>query len=209
MTETISDATLATIVEGLTTRGWVITHDFLTPEQLQQLTHESRQLWESGHFRRAGVGHGEQLKVRDEIRTDHVCWLDPATLTPAQKVYFDRLEQLRQAINGQLYLGLFEFEGHLAVYPPGSFYKRHSDQFRGVELRTVTCVYYLNEAWREEDGGQLRIYFNEEGEERHFDVLPRGGTLVTFLSGEYEHEVLLARRERMSMTGWFRRRELP
>jgi SM-20-related protein len=37
----------------------------------------------------------------------------------------------------------------------------------------------------------------------HFDVAPIGGTFVTFLSAEYEHEVLPARRERASLTGWF------
>jgi SM-20-related protein len=39
-------------------------------------------------------------------------------------------------------------------------------------------------------------------------VLPQGGRLVAFLSDRFEHEVLPARRERMSFTGWFRRRSL-
>ena len=33
------------------------------------------------------------------------------------------------------------------------------------------------------------------------------GTLVAFLSSQFEHEVLPATRERCSLTGWFRRRE--
>ena len=43
---------------------------------------------------------------------------------------------------------------------------------------------------------------------RSFDVLPRGGTLVVFLSDRFPHEVLPARRERLSLAGWFRRRSL-
>jgi SM-20-related protein len=39
-------------------------------------------------------------------------------------------------------------------------------------------------------------------------VLPQGGRLVAFQSDRFEHEVLPARRERMSFTGWFRRRPL-
>jgi SM-20-related protein len=206
MSDIALDSTLATIIHGLAERGWVITHDFLTREEWQQLATESRQRWQAGEFHQAGVGHGGNLKVRNEVRSDDVLWLEPPALSPAQQRYFDRLEQLRQAINANLYLGLFEFEGHFAIYPPGSFYKRHSDQFHGVELRTVTCVYYLNNDWREEDGGQLRIYHDDQGHENHFDVLPTGGTLVTFLSGVYEHEVLPARRERLSLTGWFRKR---
>lgn len=200
------DATLTTITDELIAQGWSINHDFLSPDECRTLAQESHQLWTEGSFRRAGVGYGETLRVREDIRTDHVHWLDEATLSPGQRRYFVRLEELRQTINRRLYLGLFEFEGHFAVYPPGSFYKRHLDQFKGVELRTVTCVYYLNEGWQAEDGGQLRLYLDENGVERHFDILPTMGTLVTFLSGEYEHEVLPSRRERMSLTGWFRRR---
>ncbi|MCO6705038.1 2OG-Fe(II) oxygenase, partial [Streptomyces sp. CHB9.2] len=43
-------------------------------------------------------------------------------------------------------------------------------------------------------------------ERRHQDVLPLGGSLVCFLSGQLPHEVLPATRERLSLTGWFRRR---
>jgi SM-20-related protein len=41
------------------------------------------------------------------------------------------------------------------------------------------------------------------------DVLPEGGTLVAFLSERFQHEVLPARRERLALTGWFRRRASP
>ena len=35
------------------------------------------------------------------------------------------------------------------------------------------------------------------------DVLPQGGRLVAFLSDRFEHEVLPARRDRLSFTGWY------
>ena len=35
--------------------------------------------------------------------------------------------------------------------------------------------------------------------------MPEGGTLVCFLSDRFHHEVLPARRERLSITGWFTR----
>jgi SM-20-related protein len=66
----------------------------------------------------------------------------------------------------------------------------------------LSCVLYLNDGWRAEDGGALRLYLPT----RHCDVLPRAGTLVAFLSERFEHEVLPAQRERLSLTGWFRRR---
>ena len=116
------------------------------------------------------------------------------------------MERLRHVLNRVLMLGLFDFEGHLAVYPPGTYYRKHLDQFKGVGLRTVTCVLYLNRDWSEEDGGQLRIYTDPEDQGRYQEITPRGGTLVTFLSARFLHEVLPARRERISVAGWFRRR---
>lgn len=67
----------------------------------------------------------------------------------------------------------------------------------------VSLVLYLNDAWLPEQGGELRLYLDER---RHQDVLPLGGSLVCFLSGQLPHEVLPATRERLSLTGWFRRR---
>jgi SM-20-related protein len=64
-------------------------------------------------------------------------------------------------------------------------------------------VLYLNELWPAEQGGQLRLYLDEE---RTMEIMPRGGTLVAFLSDRFEHEVLPATRERLSLAGWFRRR---
>jgi SM-20-related protein len=105
-----------------------------------------------------------------------------------------------------LYLGLFNFEGHLARYPAGAFYRRHLDQFRGVELRALTCILYLNPDWQPADGGILRIFTDPGRPEHAEEVAPRGGTLVTFLSARFEHEVRPAARERLSLTGWFKRR---
>jgi Rps23 Pro-64 3,4-dihydroxylase Tpa1-like proline 4-hydroxylase len=49
-----------------------------------------------------------------------------------------------------------QFEGHLAVFRPGSYYCRHLDQFRGVELSTLTAMLCLNGDWTTEAGGALR-----------------------------------------------------
>jgi SM-20-related protein len=49
------------------------------------------------------------------------------------------------------------------------------------------------------------MYFpQEDGSERFEDVLPIGGRLVVFLSGEIPHEVLPTKKERISITGWLR-----
>jgi SM-20-related protein len=98
---------------------------------------------------------------------------------------------------------LFAFEGHYALYPPGAFYRRHRDRFRDDDGRVLSCVLYLNQDWDAGDGGTLRIHL-DGGDTR--DVLPAGGTFACFLADRFEHEVLPATRERLAISGWFRRR---
>lgn len=70
----------------------------------------------------------------------------------------------------------------------------------------VQVLLYLNDAWSDADGGQLRLYADPADPPAGTDIQPLGGRLVTFLSTDYPHEVLPARRERVSVTGWLKRR---
>jgi SM-20-related protein len=66
-------------------------------------------------------------------------------------------------------------------------------------------VLYLNEAWTEADGGLLRLYERDAPDRLAATVLPRAGTLACFMSDTIWHEVTETGRERLSVTGWFRR----
>ena len=112
-------------------------------------------------------------------------------------------EQIRLALNRRLFLALFEFEAHLALYPPGAFYRRHVDSFRGAANRMVSLVVYLNRAWHPGDGGELVLYRPQTAEEM-IRIAPCAGTLLLFMSEEIEHEVLPTRTDRASIAGWFR-----
>lgn len=198
---TILDTLADRIVDDLAQHGWSVVTEFVPQDAVCRMAVETLQLRQEGGLRPAGVGKGAELD--GTIRGDWISWLEQATLTPPQRAYLDDLERLRLAANRALQLGLFDFEGHLAIYPPGSFYRKHLDRFRDDDRRTLTAILYLNPDWQEADGGALRLYLDEA---RHIDILPRGGTLVTFLSGRFWHEVLPSRRERISITGWFRTR---
>ncbi len=77
-----------------------------------------------------------------------------------------------------------------------------STSFVDNSRRKLSCVLYLNENWKPEEGGELRFYLDGNGAEFE-DVLPQGGRLVVFLSAQFVHEVLPAKRERLSIAGWF------
>ena len=196
---------LARITDSLAQHGYGIFPALFDAATCHALATECRREQQAGEFRPAGVGRGDGWMVREDIRSDHIRWLSPNDCGEQQGHYLAWLEAYRQVLNQELFLGLVEFEGHGALYPPGSFYQRHLDQFRGNNQRTVTAILYLNEDWRAEDGGQLRIEL-EDG--KTLEVLPEQGTFVTFMSERYWHEVLPATRDRLSLTGWFKTRPI-
>jgi len=195
------------IALSLADQGWSVTPDFLSPLLVAQMRHELHDLWQNGEFREAGVGRGTSFEIKPNVRNDRVKWLDDDVST-TQRLYLQRQEQLRHTINRVMCLGLFSFECHLSVYPPGSYYRKHLDQFRGIGLRTVTSILYLNEHWQDSDGGQLCLYTDPDNDQKFELIQPHGGQLVTFLSARFPHEVLTAHRDRMSITGWFSTRDI-
>lgn len=194
------------LVSGIADQGWICLPGFLDKETARGLAQESRAAWEQGDFRRAGIGRGAGLTIREDVRRDHVLWLEPEESLPFQQRYLDLLEALRGELNRHLYLGLFNFEGHFAVYPEGAFYKAHLDRHQNTQDRIVTAILYLNDGWQPGDGGELKLWTTPGEQDGPFEIIePRLGTLVCFLAGDYWHEVLPAQKTRMSITGWFRR----
>ena len=194
-----------TVADALAEDGWACNTEFLPDTTWRALDAEVRARHADGGFDAAGVGTRKTRRVASDVRGDRIRWLEPTAASAALQDALSRLDDLRVTLNRELQLGLFEFEGHFALYPPGAGYRRHRDQHRGSRARTLSCALYLNAEWKAEDEGQLRLYM-ESGGGDYRDVLPEGGTLVCFLSGRFWHEVLPARRERLSLTGWFRGR---
>ena len=178
--------------------------DFVDAKLLAELRKRCVELHETGGLRAARVGRGSQEHVAPEVRGDFISWLETPERDAEQRV-LSRLDELRSSLNRALMTGLEDFQGHFALYPSGAGYARHFDRLVGTDVRAISAVLYLNDRWVNDDGGQLRLYV---GGGTSVDVLPEGGRLVAFLSDKFEHEVLPARRERMSFTGWFRRRPL-
>ncbi|WP_160086637.1 2OG-Fe(II) oxygenase [Pseudomonas sp. 9AZ] len=202
MTTDTHTALLTRIVDDLAEQGWSLQPQFIAPSLTLDLAEECRKRAAHGALAPAGVGRGVQQQIREGVRGDHIQWLE-AGQAEACDQYLQAFDELRVALNQGLYLGLEDFEGHFALYPPGAFYQKHVDRFRDDDRRAVSAVFYLNEDWQAEQGGALRLYL-PNGETR--DVLPQAGSLLLFLSADMPHEVLPASRDRLSLTGWFRRR---
>jgi len=194
------------IVDELEHQGWSVAAAWLSPSLVTELAREIRRARAAGAFRRAGVDRDGRIEAA--VRGDEILWLDEASASPALRAVLARLEGLREAVNRELQLGAVELELHFAVYPAGAAYTIHVDRFRDDDTRVLSLVLYLNEAWDEADGGALRLHLGAVPIESSVDVVPSGGTLVVFLADRFPHEVLPARRERLSLAGWFRRRRI-
>lgn len=195
------------LMNAMEQHGWAVQLGIAADQGALRLRQECVSASQNGEFRRAGVGRGHQLEIRDEIRGDQVMWLDPDGASAEQKTWLAKLEQLRLALNQRFFLGLLDYEGHFAIYPIGSFYKAHLDRHSGTSTRVVTVILYLNEDWQQGDGGELKLWTSPEGKDGEFQLIePRMGTLVCFMAGEFWHEVMPAAKSRMSITGWFRQR---
>lgn len=196
------NALLSRIVDDVAEHGWSVQPLFAPQALTLQLADECRTRAAQGALAPASVGRGRAQTLREGIRGDHIEWLEAGQSAACER-YLGLLDELRVALNRGLYLGLEDYESHFALYPPGAFYRKHVDRFQDDDRRAVSVVLYLNADWQAEQGGALRLYL-ADGETR--DVLPQAGCLAVFLSAEMPHEVLPATRERLSLTGWFRRR---
>ncbi|MCG6402297.1 2OG-Fe(II) oxygenase [Vibrio fluvialis] len=187
---------LDALLDAIAEQGWFIWDDFLTAEQVQSLRDCAPENW-----KRARIGRNDDLQRETTIRSDKIQWLSQNMAQPVQD-YLERMEQIRQSVNRDFFLGLFEYEAHFAKYEQGDFYKKHLDAFRGQENRKLTTVFYMNEAWQPADGGELKIY---DLDDQLIDtVAPVAGRLVVFLSEKFPHEVLPTHADRVSIAGWFR-----
>lgn len=189
------------LLDGLVDQHWFVAENYLPEALCQQLLEDLQQLRAQSLLTPAGIGRGQEHLQDTKIRGDYTHWLDGNT--PAQAAYLTIMRELKDTLNRELFLGLFEYECHYALYPPGAFYQRHLDSFRGRSNRKVTTVLYLNPDWQQADAGAMRIFHPDTGQPI-MDVPPRSGTLVCFLSEELPHEVLPTQAERASIAGWFR-----
>lgn len=197
----IYDGTLfGLIADDIEKQGYSIRHGAL-PEDISSSLYSYQQYLAANKYVDAGIGRGDDFLKTEFVRTDEICWITGES--DAGRKWINWTSRLQRFLNQRLFLGLFSFESHFAHYPPGAYYKRHYDAFRGEVNRILSVVTYLNPAWGNTEGGELVLYSDEQDREG-LKVVPLYGTVVVFLSEEFPHEVLPASRDRYSVAGWYR-----
>jgi len=182
------------ILKDIEEKGWSVTSDLLLKSELKVMNDFFDLKRDEFHAAKVG-SHDKKIRV-ESIRGDHTYWLDPLSPDVSFKSAMDILEKLKEKLNQKFYLGLKQFECHLAYYPAHTFYKKHLDRFEKDSSRSVSFIFYLNES----QGGELVLY-DKQGAILE-TIKPLAGTFVCFMSEDFPHEVKATLSERRSLTGW-------
>ncbi|MEO9077833.1 MAG: 2OG-Fe(II) oxygenase [Rhodanobacter sp.] len=185
---------------ALAADGWYVLPNLMVDVEIRALADECAAMHDAKLLLPARTG---ATRKDAGLRGDSTHWFANGAMSEPQQMFTDRLDTLRLALSRTLTLGLVDCESHYAVYRPGASYARHRDCLRDNDARVLSCVFYLNEHWQQADGGALRLYL-ADGTAR--DIYPHAGSLLLFLSTQFEHEVLPATRDRMSIASWMRQR---
>ncbi len=191
------------IADDLAQKEFCIIDHFLNASEIEALHKALAFHRAEDNFKKAGIGNAHLFQVDREIRGDYIKWISREKAQPAAIHFLERIETLMESLNQTLFLSLKDYECHFAIYPPGTFYEKHLDQFRSTNNRKISFAFYLNKNWKKGDGGELRLH-----QEEILDIEPLMGRLVLFRSDTVEHEVLVTSKDRYSITGWMRDRPI-
>ena len=177
-----------------------IADHFLSDALSAHLKENLRILYAGNQLSAAGTGQKDHTDHTNLFRTDQIYWLDRNHNNIYENSFFDLMDSFVTHLNETCYTGINSYEFHYTLYETGCYYKKHLDQFRNNDSRQFSMIMYLNEDWKENDGGEFCVH--NEGNSQN--ISPLNGKSVFFKSNELEHEVLVTHKPRMSITGWLK-----
>ncbi|XLS28993.1 2OG-Fe(II) oxygenase [Flavobacteriaceae bacterium M23B6Z8] len=196
------------LIQDLMEDQYSVTDAFFTEEEVLLLRNSLLEKYENDAFKKSAVGSRVNELIASGIRGDFIKWIDEQEANEAEQLFFHKINSLVNYLNKTCFMGILQKEFHYAVYPKGTFYKRHLDTFRNDDRRKLSFVCYLNDdSWEKENGGELTLYLPEDKKERALDIYPLPGRVVLFESQLLEHEVKTVKHsKRLSITGWLKTR---
>jgi SM-20-related protein len=195
------------IINDLMEQQYCVVEGFFSPEEVIALRNSLLEKFEEDAFKKAAIGNRINEVIEKSIRGDFILWLNENEANSAEKSFFNRINDMVSYLNRTCFMGILYKEFHYALYPKGTFYKRHLDTFQNDDRRKLSMVCYFNEEnWQPEYGGELVLYLNKAGKEIEKTIYPFPGRMVIFESQILEHEVKPVQQKRMSITGWLKTR---
>jgi SM-20-related protein len=205
--EVVENPVYEKIITDLLEKQYAVIEDFFSVPEVEELRNSLLGKYEEDNFKKAAIGNRTNEVIAKSIRGDFILWLNETEAVAAESAFFRKINDFAAYLNSTCFMGILHKEFHYALYPEGTFYKRHLDTFQNDDRRKLSLVCYLNEQdWKPEYGGELVIYRQIDGEEVPVTIYPFPGRVVIFESQVLEHEVKPVKTERLSITGWLKTR---
>ncbi|MFT6851230.1 MAG: SM-20-related protein [Sphingobacteriales bacterium] len=190
------------LIQGLIDNDYACCDNFINQSTTSGLRTNIESLNETGKMKPSGVGNKSAFHQDKQIRGDKINWIGDQSTNPFEMVYLKKINNFILYLNRTCYASIKSFESHYSNYDKKSFYKRHLDQFKNEKGRKYSTILYLNDGWKDEDGGNLTLHPKNKAQ---VNISPSGGRLVFFRSDEMEHEVHPSfTRNRNSIAGWLK-----
>ncbi|SDS37149.1 2OG-Fe(II) oxygenase [Winogradskyella sediminis] len=191
------------IISDISSQKYSIVDDFFSEDEVIALRHSLLLKYEEDAFKKSAIGNKTNALIKKAVRGDIILWIDEHVVNTAEKLFFNKINDLKDYLNRTCFLGINQKEFHYAIYPKGTYYQRHLDTFQNDDRRRLSFVCYLNsEDWQPKNGGELVLYLDREDRV----IYPLPGKIVIFESQELEHEVKPVNTQRLSITGWLKTR---
>jgi len=199
--------------------GFVIIDDFMPEEMARAVKASNVNLYQQSEMEEGATTGGNE-RVGIPHRGDVLKWIGYDGATEASRcvcAFVDHIEKAVQSIGNaaqevapQVATAMssiqWRSETMLTCYPAAqrARYFRHTDNSSG-NGRLLTALVYLNENWKQGDGGELRLFYpGEKNLKVRMEVEPLWNRLLLFWSDDRSpHEVLSACQDRFAATVWF------
>ncbi len=189
------------LINGLMDKGYGVSPVFLDPQHATALRSILMQHYLQNQMDPAGIGRKFDYQKNLKVRGDVIKWIDEQSSVQEEQLLLQKIHAFMQYLNRTCFTNLNACEFHYALYEKGRYYQKHLDQFKSNRGRKFSLVIYLNEDWREEDGGELVLYHHHMREA----VSPTLGKAVFFRSDEVYHQVRPSvHKARLSIAGWLK-----
>jgi len=144
------------IIEAIGEQSYAVIDDFLNLNLVEELRSLLIEKQADDQLKKAAIGNQTNQLIAKSIRGDFIQWMDEEKASSIEKLFFEAVDSLIQYLNRTCFMGISQNEFHYALYPKGTFYKRHLDTFQNDNRRVLFMVFYLNEVdWDIKNGGDL------------------------------------------------------
>ena len=137
------------IVEDFISNKIGISANFLSIDLAKKLKGNLNDLLNHQKLKNAGIGNLVDFQNDKLIRNDSIYWLDRSHNNKFENEFLDLIDTFVTFLNETCYTGITSYEFHYALFPIGSFYRKHIDQFKSDDSRQFSMIFYLNADWKD------------------------------------------------------------